>query len=213
MAPGSLQIRATYGWSATVLISVALPPCTYAKQPENILDIFHIKLQGIIMVPFERGVPLVPSVSPGHLRNINMIRLAPPPKHHYTTNKRSLWCQFSCSWNIDAEYARAHVTFYTLAQLPWHHHSKARVQQCNFVMFRGAGAVNMHVLNGKWRRSCAFLEVKIRVKWRRHDDARVKDGHANQIYVRHRMTRCTKIGIDIVTGESARAGTTAVKWS
>ena len=138
------------------------------------------------MIPFERGIHLVPSVSPGYLRNLNMIRLALPPakKYHYTTNKQPLWCEFSFSWRTDAEYARAHVTFYTLAQLPWPHHSKARVQQCNFVMFRGVGAVNMHVMHAwTWRRSCAVLEVKIRVKLRRHDDATVKDDHANQIYV------------------------------
>ena len=50
-------------------------------------------------------------------------------------------------------------------------------------MFRGAGAVSMHVLNGKQRRSCALLEVKIRVKCRRHDNATVKHDHINQIYV------------------------------
>ena len=30
------------------------------------------------MIPFERGVPLVSPVSPGHLRNLNIIRLAIP---------------------------------------------------------------------------------------------------------------------------------------
>ena len=63
-----------------------------------------------------------------------------PPPHPTKTllydEKRPLWCQLSCWWNIDAEYARAHVTYYTLAQLPWPHHSIARIQQCNFVMFR-----------------------------------------------------------------------------
>ena len=43
--------------------------------------IFHIKLQRIIIIPFERGVSVVPPVSPGHLRNLNIIRLALLPQH------------------------------------------------------------------------------------------------------------------------------------
>ena len=42
----------------------------------------------------------------------------------------------------------------------------ARVQQCDFVMFRGAGAVNMHALNGNNAVVviCDLLEINIRVK-------------------------------------------------
>ena len=102
------------------------------------ISIFYTKLQCVITVSFARGVPLVPSVSPAHLHNLNMVRLAgqPSPPPRTPLYDEQAWCQFSCSWNMDEEYARAHVTFYKLAQLPWPHRSIARLQQCNFVMFR-----------------------------------------------------------------------------
>ena len=78
------------------------------------------------MVPFERGVPLVPSVSPGHLSNINMIQLAPPQKNIITRRTSDL-----CDVNSAVRETRCRVLTYARDVL---HTRPAAMTTVNFVV-------------------------------------------------------------------------------